>query len=71
MIMVDTVKLSTKSLLSWFDMYSVNSLPLDVFSECCFKLFHKNLELALEMLLQKVKSGYLQVNFQHLSVFAS
>lgn len=52
-IMVDIVKVSPKSLISWRGMHSVNSSSLDVCSQHYFTLFHKNLELALEVLLQK------------------
>lgn len=53
MIVVDIVKLSPKSLMSWFGMHLVSSSPLNVCSQPYSTLFHKHLELALEMLLQK------------------
>lgn len=46
-------KLSPKSLISWFGMHSVSSSPLNVCSQRYSTLFHKHLELAVEMLLQK------------------
>lgn len=47
-IMGDVVKLSTESLISWFGIHSVDSLPLYVFGQRYFIPLHKNLDVVLE-----------------------
>lgn len=52
-IMGDVVKLSTERLISWFGIHSVDSRPVYVFGQRYFTLLHKNLDVALEVLLQE------------------